>query len=110
MTVELVTDAGGGAPEADALVRVQHARARDSVTEDLTLATFIDRCGEYFAGGGRPIDQPFQSRITDGMVRCYVAGDRVAGFARQFAAPGERNVLGIPAATTMFGRDETEPA
>lgn len=104
--VELVAGAAGGASDAETMVRVQHAQQRNSVTEDLTLGAFIERCAAYFAGNGRLIDQPFQPRIVDGMVRCYMAGDRVAGFARQFAAPGERNVLGIPAAKTMYGPEE----
>ena len=29
------------------------------------------------------IDQPFQQRLTDGVVRCYMAGDRCAGFGHQ---------------------------
>jgi hypothetical protein len=100
--VELVAGAG-----KDPTVRVQHARQRDSLTEDLALDAFIERCNEYFAGDGRLIDQPYQPRIRDGMVRCYMAGDSVAGFARQFAAPDQSNVLGIPAAKTMYGPGET---
>jgi hypothetical protein len=40
------------------------------------------------------IDQAYQARLPDGMVRCYVVGDRVAGFGEQLvnalypAAPG----------------------
>ena len=33
--------------------------------------------------GGGLVDQPFQPRHMDGMVRCYVSGDRVAGFGHQ---------------------------
>lgn len=98
--------APAGVPGPDAILRVQHARDRDSVTEELTLGAFIDRCAEYFAGDGRLIDQPFQPRITDGMVRCYMAAATVAGFARQFPAPGEQRVLGLPAAKTMYGPAE----
>jgi hypothetical protein len=29
------------------------------------------------------IDQPFQPRLTEGVVRCYMAGDRCAGFGHQ---------------------------
>src|SRR3954451_47556 len=36
-----------------------------------------------FAGGDTLIDQPFQARHLEGMVRCYMAGDRVAGFGHQ---------------------------
>src|SRR3546814_16248201 len=40
------------------------------------------------------IDQAYQARLTDGMVRCYLVGNRVAGFGEQHvnalypAAPG----------------------
>lgn len=107
----------GAAPRADTLVRVQHAQHRDSVTEDLPLGEFMERCAEYFIGDGHLIDQPFQPRVTEGMVRCYMSQDEVAGFARQFAAappepsgdaPEPQRVLGLPAAKTMYG--PTEPA
>jgi len=29
------------------------------------------------------IDQPFQPRLSDGMIRCYMARDEVAGFGHQ---------------------------
>src|SRR4029077_5947914 len=32
---------------------------------------------------GCVIDQPFQSRLSEGVVRCYMAGDRCAGFGHQ---------------------------
>lgn len=98
----------------DGTVRVQGARSRDEVTEDVPLPEFVDRCAKYFeyeAGAGRLIDQPFMPRIRDGIVRCYVVGDEVVGFARQFPAvgvdgqPGGR-VFGLPSAKTMFGPDE----
>jgi hypothetical protein len=50
--------------------------------EDLPLEEFIDRCLEYFRDGS-VIDQPYQPRLTDGVVRCYMAGDRCAGFGHQ---------------------------
>lgn len=71
--------AGSG---ADAVVQVLEAR-RGSVPEDLSLAGFMGRCRGYFAGGGCIIDQPFQPRLPDGMIRCYVGVDRVVGFGHQ---------------------------
>ena len=68
--------------DADALVRVLEAR-RGSLPEDLSLAAFMARCRGYFAGGGCIIDQPFQPRLPDGMIRCYVGVDRVVGFGHQ---------------------------
>jgi hypothetical protein len=41
------------------------------------------RCETYFGWGGCIIDQPFQERLPDGMIRCYMAGDKVAGFGHQ---------------------------
>src|SRR3954452_8409332 len=63
--------------------RVLHA-LRGSVPEELPLATFMRSCESYFGWGGCIIDQPFQPRLPDGMIRCYMAGDQVAGFAHQY--------------------------
>jgi hypothetical protein len=68
--------------EADR-VRVLHA-LRGSTPEELALAAFMSRCEDYFGWGGCVIDQPFQPRLADGMIRCYMAGDRVAGFGHQY--------------------------
>lgn len=61
---------------------VLHAQ-RGGVPEELPLADFLHRCEVYFADGGCIIDQPFQPRLPDGMIRCYMAGDKVAGFGHQ---------------------------
>ncbi len=61
------------------MVRVLDA-AGDGTPEDLPLDDFLARCAAYFAEDGSVIDQPFQARLTDGVVRCYMAGDRCAGF------------------------------
>jgi hypothetical protein len=63
-------------------VRVLHAR-RGSVEEDLPLGDFITRCEQYFAAAECMIDQPFQPRLSDGMIRCYMVRDEVAGFGHQ---------------------------
>ena len=67
---------------ADAPVRVQHAK-RGSVEEIMPLREWLARCESYFAEGGGMIDQPYQSRLPEGMIRCYVVGDRVQGFGEQ---------------------------
>jgi len=64
-------------------VRVLHA-LRGSMPEEMTLTGFMNRCEAYFGWGGCIIDQPFQPRLPDGMIRCYMAGDRVAGFGHQY--------------------------
>ena len=48
-------------------------------SEELTLDDFLHRCAEYFDNGS-VVDQPFQPRLSEGVVRCYMAGDRCAGF------------------------------
>ncbi len=56
--------------------------ATNDAAEELTLDDFVARCVEYFSDGG-VIDQQFQSRLSEGVVRCYMAGDRCAGFGHQ---------------------------
>lgn len=63
-------------------VRVLEAR-RGSVPEDVDLEAFLDRCATYFADGGPILDQPFQPRLPEGMIRCYLGADRVVGFGHQ---------------------------
>jgi hypothetical protein len=64
-------------------VRVLHA-LRGSIPQDLPLQEFMARCEPYFASGGCIIDQPFQPRLPDGMIRCYMGTDKVVGFGHQF--------------------------
>jgi len=61
------------------MVRVQDA-TKDA-SEELALDEFLERCVEYFEDGC-VIDQPFQTRLGEGVVRCYMAGDRCAGFGQ----------------------------
>jgi hypothetical protein len=56
--------------------------ATKDVSEDMLLDEFLERCAEYF-DDGCVVDQPFQARLTEGVVRCYMAGDRCAGFGHQ---------------------------
>jgi hypothetical protein len=62
--------------------RVLHAR-RGSVPEELALADFMARCEAYFTHDGCIIDQPFQPRLPDGMIRCYMGSQKVVGFGHQ---------------------------
>jgi hypothetical protein len=84
---------------ADASARTLHVRhaQRGSEQEWLTLAQFAERMAPYFepAQGGHMIDQAWQPRLAEGMVRAYLVEDRVTGFGHQAvnalypAAPGE---------------------
>jgi hypothetical protein len=77
--VEIVSDA----PETGCGVRVLHAQ-RGSVPEEMPLANFMRRCEAYFTEDGCIVDQPFQPRLPDGMIRCYMGQDKVVGFGHQF--------------------------
>src|SRR5262245_58233337 len=96
--VELAHRAGTGhasavSPNPD--VRVRHAK-RGSVETTMSLGAFMAQCEPYFAPGEGMIDQIYQRRLPDGMVRCYLVRDRVAGFGEQLvnalypAEPGAR--------------------
>ena len=65
------------------VVRVLHGR-RGSMPEEMPLGEFMTRCEPYFASAGRIVDQPFQPRLPDGMIRCYMGVDKVVGFGHQF--------------------------
>src|SRR5262249_45393835 len=64
-------------PRNRPMVRVLDATS--DASEELALTEFLARCVDYFADGC-VIDQPFQARLSEGVVRCYMAGDRCAGF------------------------------
>ena len=66
----------------ETLVRVRHAK-RGSVEETMPMGEFFKRCAPYFSGAGRMIDQAYQPRLPEGMVRCYLVHDQVAGFGHQ---------------------------
>jgi hypothetical protein len=62
------------------MVRVLDATKEAS--QELALDAFLEQCADYFEDGC-VVDQPFQPRLEDGVVRCYMAGDRCAGFGHQ---------------------------
>ncbi len=67
-----------------ARLRVRHAQ-RGSTEEVMDLEALVATLTPYFApaNGGHMIDQAWQPRLVDGMVRAYLVGDRVAGFGHQ---------------------------
>jgi Domain of unknown function (DUF6815) len=71
-----------GAAGETSSVSVLHAR-RGSRPETLPLKEFMARCEPYFSSGGCIVDQPFLSRLPEGMIRCYMGVDRVVGFGHQ---------------------------
>src|SRR5260221_11084046 len=72
--------------------------ATKDASEEVALEEFLERCVEYFEDGC-VIDQPFQARLNEGVVRCYMAGDRCAGFGHQKV----RALVEAPAARAEAG-------
>jgi hypothetical protein len=87
----------------DGALAVRHAQ-RGSESEHIDLAALCARLVPYFErdAGGHMLDQAWQPRIADGMVRAYLVEDRVAGFGHQatnalhpdHAQPGPRHYHG----------------
>jgi hypothetical protein len=65
-------------------VRLRHAQ-RGSEEAVVDFDTLVRTMAPYFEAdaGGHMIDQAWQPRLTEGMVRAYLVGDRVAGFGHQ---------------------------
>lgn len=100
-------------PDSKEIVHVLHAQ-RGNRVESVLLETFLDSCQPYFGWGGCIIDQAFQPRLPEGMIRCYMSGAHVAGFGQQLvkallppppegpdvpeAQPGQRMMHGPDAA------------
>jgi hypothetical protein len=104
-------DAGG----PDPVVRVQHG-ARGAAVEELPFSEFLARCRQYFAafgGSGCIVDQPYCRRLAEGMIRCYLVQDRIAGFGHQFVTalmppPAGSNGPPDPPPRLYYGPDRLE--
>lgn len=69
-------------PQSDTMIRARHA-LRGCSEEEITLGEFFERCEAYFSTSGGMIDQEYQERLPEGMIRCYLVHDTVAGFGHQ---------------------------
>ena len=69
-------------PGPETVVRVRHAQ-RGSVEEEIRLNDFFIRCEQYFSAGGGLVDQAYQDRLPEGMIRCYLVHGEVVGFGHQ---------------------------
>ncbi len=67
-----------------ARLRVRHAQ-RGSDEEVMEITALLARLAPYFEpeNGGHMIDQAWQPRLVEGMVRAYLVEDRVEGFGHQ---------------------------
>jgi hypothetical protein len=66
------------------VLAVRHAQ-RGSSEQRLSLPELLSLMAPYFEqeAGGHMIDQAWQPRLAEGMVRAYLVHDRVAGFGHQ---------------------------
>jgi hypothetical protein len=78
--VQRVPDEAPFGPRSPVLAR--HA-PRGSAEVMGTFDEFVALMAPYFEDGGHMIDQAWQPRLTEGMVRCYLVQDRVVGFGLQ---------------------------
>ena len=85
---------------------------RASSIQPMTLDAAFDILVQYFEDGGCLIDQAYQD-LTRGMVRCYLAQDRVAGFGHQYVTalaplpPGETQTP-LPPPRLYYGPSKPE--
>jgi hypothetical protein len=61
---------------------LRHAQ-RGSAPVVVDLEGVLRTLAPYFADGGHMVDQAWQARLPEGMVRAYLVRDRVAGFGHQ---------------------------
>lgn len=92
---------------AQTLVRVQHAKSRDLSYEVLPLAVAFERLGQVLDPdcGGALVDQAYVAGIASGMIRCYLVGAQLVGFARQSPPPSSEDNGGqVPGGAVPGGR------
>lgn len=69
-------------PDNPSHLLIRHA-LRGSAELSLPIEDFLDQCRPYFLANEPMIDQPFQPRLADGMIRCYLVQGEVVGFGHQ---------------------------
>jgi hypothetical protein len=91
----------------DVVVRARHA-LRGATETEITFVEFVERMLPYFEHAGRIVDQAYQERLTEGMMRCYLVHDKVVGFGHQainalFPAPaGEPPATAPPPGPRLY--------
>lgn len=92
----------------DDQVRVMNAG--DDATTEVSLSTFIEGWQAHFSAGGYLVEQPYLSRVREGMIRCYMNQNRVIGILHQLPKSGGMNVShsglfvrdGLPKGTAVY--------
>jgi hypothetical protein len=124
--VRVAPGAGGrSATRSEDLVLVQHAAIRDGTETLMSLRELMSDCErlyESWNGTGGLVDQEYLPSIAEGMIRCYLVGERIVGFARQYPDgttargpldveidPGltRETVFGLPSAKVMYDAQES---
>ena len=82
-------------PNDDDLLWAEEA-IRGATRSQLSVDAFVARCEPYFERDGTIVEQPFQTRINEGMIRVYLTHDRVVGFAHQYPAGLRPESSGAP--------------
>jgi hypothetical protein len=108
------SEKGMATPSAGTMVKVLHAR-RDSLEEEMRLGEFMRRCESYFSGSGCLIDQAYQPRLSEGMIRCYLVQNSVVGFGHQLIrallpAPAGSDPATLPQPGPRIMHDSSAPA
>jgi hypothetical protein len=98
-------------PNADSPLTIVEARG-DVAEAGVRFGDFLDRFDDYLSNGGVLIDQNFQRRVGEGLVRCYMCQDKVVGFSEQFPnnnADGQPGLspFGMASDKTMHDENET---
>lgn len=88
------------------VLKVRHAQ-RGSPEEQMDLHELLRTLAPYFAeeSGGHMVDQAWQPRLVEGMVRAYLVGDRVAGFGHQAVNalyPAEPGAVPPPSSPRLY--------
>ena len=101
-------------PAQPQLLAVRHAK-RGCGEQLMDMGAFLSLCRPYFAQSGAMIDQPYQDRLQEGMIRCYVVRNQVAGFGEQlvnalYPAPAGRpdNEAPEPGPRLYFSADRPD--
>ena len=97
-----------GGPVDAGLLKVRHAQ-RGSEEENMRMPGLLQRMAPYFhsAQGGHMVDQAWQPRLAEGMVRAYLVEDRVTGFGHQ-AVNALHPTLPQPGPRRYHGPDRPE--
>lgn len=92
--------------KSDGTAEILSARGEE-LPRTLLLADFLMERREDFGVGGGLVDQAFQARHLDGMVRCYMSGERVAGFGHQLVRALADRAAG-PAGPRLYSGPDDE--